>query len=64
VAVTLGGPVRVVLALWANDLADLELHQLLHDAETDTDAQRQQSLPGCPDELAERLLDLRRERAL
>ncbi len=42
---------------------DLELHQLMHDAEADTDAQRQQPLPRRPDELAEGLLDLRWERS-
>jgi site-specific DNA recombinase len=64
VAVPLGDPIRVVLALRAHDLVDLELHQLVHDTEADTDAEREQALPRRPDELAERLLDLRRERTL
>ena len=48
-----------MLALRTDDLVDLELHQLVHDAEPDTDAEREQPLPRCPDELAERLLNLR-----
>jgi len=64
VAVALGGALRVVLALRPNDLVDLELHQLMHDAEADADAQRQQPLPRRPDELAEGLLDSRWERTL
>ncbi len=39
-------------------------HQLVHDTEPDTDAQRQQALPRRPDKLAERLLDPRRQRTL
>ncbi len=53
-----------MLALRADDLVDLELHQLVHDAEPDADAEREQPLPRCPDELAERLLDLRWQRTL
>ena len=56
-AVTLGDPPRVVLALRAYDLVDFELHQLVHDTQADTDAEREQPLPRSPDELAERLLD-------
>ena len=63
-AVTLGDPVGVVLALRSDDLVDLELHQLVHDAEADTDAERQQALPRRADELAERFLNLRRQRTL
>ena len=63
-AVALRCPVAVVLALGAHDLVDLELHQLVYDAQPDADAQRQQALPRCPDELAQRLLNLRRQRAL
>src|SRR5439155_373353 len=57
-------PIGVPLALWSDDLIDLELHQLMHDPEADTDAEREQSLPRCTDELAECLQDLRWERAL
>jgi len=59
-AVTDGHAIRVVLALRADELVDLELHQRVHD----TDAQRQQPLPRRPDQLAERLLDPRWERTL
>ena len=59
VTVTLRRPVEVVLALRADDLVDLELHQLMHDTKPDADAQREQPLPRRPDQLAERLLDLR-----
>jgi len=62
--VTLGDPVAVVLALGADDLVDLERHQLVHNAEPNADAERQQSLPRCPHQLAERLLDLRWQRTL
>jgi hypothetical protein len=54
----------VVLALGADDLVDLELHQLVHHAQADTDAEREQALPRCPNELAQRLLNLRWERTL
>ena len=64
VAVTLRRPVRVVLALRAHNLLDLELHQLVHDAEPNTDAQREQPFPRRTDELAQRFLDLRRQRTL
>ena len=47
-AVTLRDPVGVVLALRADDLVDLELHQLVHDAEPDTDAQREQPSLAAP----------------
>jgi hypothetical protein len=63
VAVTLGPAVRVVLALRAHDLGHLELHQLVHDAQPDTDAQRKQALPRRSDELTERLLNFRWQRA-
>jgi hypothetical protein len=61
---TLRGVIPVVLALGPDDLAHLKLHQLMHDAQPDTDAQREQSLPHCPDELAERLLNPRSQRHL
>jgi hypothetical protein len=64
VTVTDRDAVGVVLALGPDDLADLEIHQLVHDAEPDPDAEREQALPRRPDELAQRLLNLRWERAL
>ena len=36
----------------------------MHDTQTEADAQREQPVPRCPDELAERFLNLRRERQL
>ena len=62
--VTLGDSVRVLLALGADDLVELELHQLVHDTEPDPDAEREQPLPRRPDEFAERFLDLRWQRIL
>ena len=64
VAVALCGSIRIPRALRAHDLVDLELHQFVHDAEPDSDAQREQALLRRSDELAERLLDLRWERTL
>ena len=64
VTVALGRPIRVVPALRADDLLDLSLHQLVHHTQPDPDAQRQQPLPRDPDQLAERLLNLRWERPL
>ena len=64
VTVTHRDPVGIMLALRADDLVDLELHQLMHDPEPDTDTQGQQSLPRCADQLTERLLDSRWERTL
>jgi len=61
---TVRGPIRVVLAPRADDLGHLAFHQLMHDTETETDAEREKSLPRCPDQLAERLLNLRRQRTL
>ena len=61
---TLRCPVGFPLPLRPDDLGHLGLHQLMHDAEPDTDAQREQSLPRRADELAKRLLDLRWERTL
>ena len=63
-AMTLRRALRVVLALRANDLGYLELHQLVHHAEPDAHAERQQALPRRPDQLAERVLDLRWQRTL
>ena len=56
--------VRVVLALRADDLVDLLLHQLVQHAEPDADAQRQQPLLRCPDQLAQRLLHPRGQHGL
>jgi hypothetical protein len=44
--------------------SNLELHQLVHDAQADADAESEQALPGRPNELTERLLDPRWERTL
>src|SRR4051794_21058353 len=63
-AVTLGDATGVVLALGPDDLVDLERHQLMHDTEPDTDAEREQSLPRCADQLTKRLQDLRWQRTL
>ncbi len=41
-----------------NDLADLELHQLVHDLQPDTDAQREQPFPSGAYQLTERFLNL------
>ena len=64
VAVTHRGAVRVVLALRADDLVDLLLHQLGQHAEPDADAQRQQPLLRRPDQLAQRLLHTRGQHGL
>lgn len=56
VTVALGDTPRIVLALRPDDLAHLKLHQLVHDAEPNTNAQREQPLSRCPDEPPERLL--------
>jgi hypothetical protein len=53
-----------VLALRAHNVVDLFLHQLGQDAEPDADAQRQQPLLRCPNQLAQRLLDALREHGL
>ena len=63
-AMALGGALGVVLALGPDDLGHLRLHQLVHDAEPDANAQGEQPLLRCPDEFTQRLLDLRWERAL
>ncbi len=59
-----GGPLLVVLALRAHDVVDLLLHQLGQHTEPDTDAQREQSLPRCPNQLAQRFLHALREHGL
>ncbi len=58
------GRVPIPAPLRPHDLVDLGFHQLVHDPEPDTDAQREQSLPRGADELAARLLNLRRQRTL
>jgi hypothetical protein len=60
--VTLRRSIRVVLALRADDLVDLALHQLMHDTEPETKAEREPPLPRCPDEPTERFLNVRRQR--
>jgi len=63
-AVTDRDAVSVMLALGTHDLRDLEFHQLMHDTEPDSHAEREQALPRCTHELAERLLNFRRQRTL
>ena len=63
-AVTDRGPVRVVLALRADDIVDLLFHQLAQHAEPDADAEREQSLLRCPDQLPQRFLHALREHGL
>ena len=63
-AVAHRGAVPIVLALRADDLAYLLLHQLGHHAEPDAHAQREQPLLCCVDELAKRLLHSSRQREL
>jgi hypothetical protein len=48
VAMALRGPLRVVLALRADNLINFELHQLVHDPEPDADTQREQSSLAAP----------------
>jgi hypothetical protein len=64
VPVTHGRPLRVVLALRADDIVDLLLHQLGEHAEANAHAQRQQSLLRRVHQLPERLLHPRRQREL
>ena len=59
VAVADGDAIGVVLALRADDLVHLLLHQLAQHAEPDADAQREQALLGRSHELPERLLNSR-----
>jgi hypothetical protein len=62
VSVPDGAALRIVLALRAHDLVELLLHQLGHDAEPDTHAQREQPLLRGAGQLAERDLDPLRQR--
>ena len=64
VAVTDRGPLRVPLALRADDLVDLLLQQLSEHTEPDLDRQRQQSLLRRPHQLPQRLLHALREHGL
>jgi hypothetical protein len=56
VAMAYSRAIRVVLALRADDVIDLLLHQLGQHPEPDTDAQREQALLRSADQLAQRLL--------
>src|ERR1022692_4163497 len=58
------GPVRVPLALRADQLIDLLLQQFPEHTQPDLDRQREQSLSRCPDQLPQRLLDTVREHSL
>ncbi len=62
IAVTLAGPVRVVLALRARKRLHPQFHQLLHQAQPGADTQRQQPLTRCRDQLAQPLLNLHGQR--
>src|SRR3954451_11769059 len=55
-AVTHRPTARIVLALWAHDLIDLGLHELVQHPQADADAQRQQPLLRGAGQLAQRLL--------
>jgi hypothetical protein len=50
------GPVPVPLALRADNVVDLVLQHFGQDTEPDADAEREQALPRCPDQLAQRFL--------
>lgn len=58
------GPVPVPLLLRTHDIVDLLFHQLAQHAERDPDAQRQQPLLRCPNQLAERFLHALRQHGL
>ena len=57
-------PLGVPLALRTDDIVDLLVHQLLQHAEPDADAQREQPLLRCPDQLPQRFLHALREHGL
>ena len=61
VAVTHSHALRVVLALRADDVIDLLLHQRAQHAQPDTDAEREQPLLRSPNELPQRLLHAHRQ---
>src|ERR1035441_4912628 len=63
-AVTNRGPIEIVAALRPDDLLDLLFHQLRQHTEPDTDAEREQTLLRCPNQLAQSLLHTRRQDGL
>lgn len=56
VTVAYSGPLRVPLALRADDLVDLLFHHFAEHAEPDAHAEREQALLRCPNQLPQRLL--------
>jgi hypothetical protein len=62
VTVPLRGPLAVVAALRANDPLDLPLHRLVQHRQAGADCERQQSLLRLPGDLAQRQLDVLRQR--
>ena len=64
VPVTDRNAIGVMLALRADNLVERLLQQLGQNTEPNPDRERQQSLPRCPNKLAERLLDALRQDAL
>jgi len=64
VTVADGRALRVVAALGPDHLGDLPFHQLGQHSEPDADRQGHEALLGGADQLAERLLDGRRQRPL
>jgi hypothetical protein len=64
VTVTDRGPIRVPLALRPDDRVDLQLQQLVQNAEPDLHRQRQQPLLRRPDQLPQRRLHPLREHGL
>src|SRR5204863_9147667 len=63
-AVTHSAPVRIPLALRADDLVDLLFQHLGQHAEPDAHAQCKQPFLRCPDQLTKRLLHALREHGL
>ena len=57
VAVANRAAIRVVAALWADDLGDLLFHQLGQDAEPNAHRERQKALSRDSDKRSKRLLD-------
>ncbi len=58
------GPVGIMLALRADDLVDLDLHQLMQHSQPDADAQRKQPVLRSIHELTKRCLHAPRQREL
>ncbi len=58
------GPLRIPLALRADQLIDLPLQQLSEHTEPNLHAQREQPLPRSPNQLPQRLLHALREHGL